>query len=255
MVQNLNRSQLATGLCLALLMAIASTMIGCGPPKYTDYDAFVKTPRPIVGGKPYVIEPPDSIRIIAPNAPEIDGIGQRLRPDGYVTLYLLGDIFAAGKTPTQLASEIEERILKFYQDVDVQIQVTGFNSKRYYVAGETSAGIRQFNGTDTVLDAALGSGIPRTSWPEKAVLIRPNEQGDLIRRMSVNLAKMVETGDLKYNVVLEEGDILFIPVNPLAAIGYTFQNLLFPVSPAISAVGTPYRLSQTPDVARGDDIN
>jgi polysaccharide biosynthesis/export protein len=221
---------------------------GCTTPVYTDYDAFMKYPRPIVGGKPYVIEPPDAIQITAPNAPEIHGVRAQLRPDGYITLFLLGDVFAAGKTPTQLASEIEEKILKYYQDVTVQVQVVGFNSKRYYMAGETSAGIRSYTGRDTLLDAVIG-GIGRTSWPEKAVMIRPNEQGELVRRMSVNLKEMIETGDLKYNAVIEEGDIIFIPINPVAAIGVFVQNLLAPIDPALRVVSTPARVGSTVNYA------
>lgn len=221
---------------LALMTLILST--GCVP-KYTDYEAFMRTPRPIVGGKPYVIEPPDSIEIIAPEAIEIDGEGQGLRPDGYITLHLLGDLFAAGKTPVQLAAEIEEKILRYYQDVTVQVRVTSFNSKRYYMAGETSQGPRQYTGTDTVLDAVLAGGIPRSAWPEKVVVLRPNENADLIRRMSVNMKEMTEKGHLRYNAVLEEGDIVFVPINPLAAVGVFVQNLLSPVDPAIRAVASP----------------
>ncbi len=217
--------------------------IGCAPPHYTDYAAFIKTPKPIVGGKPYVIEPPDTVSIIAPGAPEINGSGGRLRPDGYITLHLLGDVFAAGKTPTQLAAEIEEKILKYYQDVSVQVRVTGFNSKQYYMAGETSAGPRSYNGRDTILDAVLSAGIPRSAWPEKLVVLRPNEQGELIRRMSVNFKDMYEKGDLKYNAVLEEGDIVFMPINPLAAVGVVVQNLLSPVQPLIRAATTPARVA------------
>lgn len=228
----------------SVLAAVAMVqLVGCGGPTYRDYDAFMKTPRPIVGGKPYVIEPPDQIRIIAPNAPEIDNVRPAIRPDGYMTMYLLGDVFAAGKTPTQLAAEIEEKILQYYQDVTVQVEVTGFNSKRYYVAGETNAGPRQYNGTDTVLDAVLEAGIPATAMPERLVVLRPNEQAELIRRMTIDFNDMIRKGDLRYNAVLEEGDIIYMPINPFAAVGRVVQNLLSPVDPAIRAVSTPARVS------------
>jgi len=227
-----------------MVLILAGGATGCAE-KYTDYDAFMKKPRPIVGGKPYVIEPPDAIRISAPSAEEINGRAAQLRPDGVITLPLLGDVFAAGKTPTQLASEIQEEIDKYYVDVTVQVEVTGFNSKVYYLAGETSAGSRPYTGNDTVLDATIG-GISRTSWPEKTVVIRPNEEGELIRRMSVDLREMFERGDLRYNAVLEEGDIIFIPINPIAAVGVFVQNLLSPVSPVLQAARTPAQLSGIP---------
>lgn len=233
------------GCALAVMMAaFAST--GCGPPKYTDYEAFMKSPRPVVGGKPYVIEPPDQITFIAPGAPEIDQREVRIRPDGYVTLYLLGDLYVAGKSPTQVAAEVQEALLRFYQDVTVQVEVSNFASKVYYMAGETTSGPKQYTGNDTVLDAVLSAGIPRTAWPEKAVVLRPNEEGELIRRMSVNLKDMIEKGDLRYNAVLEEGDLVFMPINPLAAIGVAIQNLLSPVSPLLNAASTPARVTSVP---------
>jgi polysaccharide export outer membrane protein len=221
------------------LVALLVASAGCSPPRYTDHDAFIKKPRPIVGGKPYVIEPPDTIRIIAPNAPEVNNAQVTLRPDGVVTIYLLGDVFAAGKTPTQLASEIEEKILKYYVDATVQVEVVGFNSKFYYMAGETTMGPKPYTGKDTVLDAVLRAGIPRSAWPEKLVVLRPNEEEQLIKRMSLNFRDMIEKGDLRYNAVLEEGDIIFMPINPLAAVGVAVQNLLAPVQPIITGVSMP----------------
>ncbi len=218
-------------------LLLVGALAGC-PPTYHDYDAFLRTPRPIVGGKPYVIEPPDTIQLICPNAPELNNQTLTIRPDGYATLYLLGDVFVAGKTPTQLASELEEMLNKYYEDVTVQVQVTNFASKVYYMAGETAAGRHPYTGRDTLLDAVIGN-VPRTAWPEYTVLLRPNEQGKLIRRMTVNIKDLYEKGDLKYNAVLEEGDIIYIPINPLAAIGVVVQNLLSPVSPVLSAYTTP----------------
>ena len=233
----------------AVLFGVAAlsttlALVGCAPPKYTDFDAFIKSPRPLVGGKPYVLEPPDSLRVISPGAPEIDGQGGRIRPDGYITLHLLGDIFVAGKTPSQLGAEIEEKILRYYQDVSVQVEVTGFNSKRYYMAGEAGQGPRSYTGKDTILDAVL-AGQRRSAWPEKLTILRPNEQGELIRRMTINFRDMYERGDLKYNAVLEVGDIIFMPINPLAALGVMVGNLLQPISPVIRAATTPQRVGNT----------
>ena len=61
--------------------------------------------------------------------------------------------------------------------------------------------------------------------------------------MSVNLKAMIETGDFKHNAVLEEGDIVWIPINPLAAVGVVTQNLLAPIQPVLNATTTPGRLN------------
>jgi polysaccharide export outer membrane protein len=221
-----------------LLAAAALLSVGCVP-TYTDHEAFVRTPTPVVGGKPYVIEPPDSIRLIAPNAPELNNTRVTLRPDGYVTFYLVGEVFAAGKTPAQLSAEIEEKVMRYYQDATVQVEVVSYASKVYYIAGETRAGPKPYTGRDTVLDAVLGAGIPRSAWPQRLIVMRPDESGDMVHRMSVNVDDMIKRGDLHHNAVLEEGDILYMPQNPLAKIGSTVQNLLMPVDPLIEAGRVP----------------
>ncbi|MCC5828846.1 MAG: polysaccharide biosynthesis/export family protein [Phycisphaeraceae bacterium] len=230
-------------MALAMVVALAGCRV---PPPGVDFDVFLDPDRPraIVAGKPYVIEPPDSIRVLAPEASEdLHNVTATIRPDGYITLPLIGEMMAAGKTPSQLAAEIEEAALRYYDRITVQVEMTSFVSKRYYMAGETSAGPKQYTGRDTVLDAALSAGIPRSAWPERAVLIRPSEQPDLIARMTVNLRDLYELGDHRYNVVLEEGDILFIPTNRVAQVGIFVQNLISPVDPVIRAISTPARAS------------
>lgn len=228
-----------------LFLGLSAALTGCTT--YNDVEAFIpEDPRPRFSTTAYVIEPPDSIRIIAPSVPELHNTSHRLRPDGMITLQLVDEVLAAGKRPRDLARELmgEDMIGKYYEGAKIQIEVTNFASKTYYVAGETS-GSRPwpYTGNTTVLDAALNAGIPFTAWPEWAVLIRPSEDPELVRRMTVDLKDMWEKGDLSRNAVLEEGDILFVPINPLAAVGRVIQNLLMPVDPLIRAVSTPARAS------------
>ena len=60
--------------------------------------------------------------------------------------------------------------------------------------------------------------------------------------MTIDFNYMIQTGDLQNNALLEEGDILFMPINPLAAVGVAVQNLLSPVSPVIQTMQTPARV-------------
>ncbi len=230
----------------AFVMAgLSVSFVGCAPQVMKDYDAFVKRPSPIIAGKPYVIDAPDRIQIVCPAAPEINHYSPVLRPDGYITVPLIGEHFAAGKTPTQLASELQEKILKYYDDVSVQVTVSNFASKNYYMAGETSAGPKPFTGRDTVLKAVLSAGLPDSSWPKHVLVIRPNENIQYVKRMTVDMDRMIKYGDLKYNIILEEGDIIYIPTHPLALFGKTIQNMLSPVNPALRAATTPGRITGT----------
>jgi hypothetical protein len=64
--------------------------------------------------------------------------------------------------------------------------------------------------------------------------------------MTVDLTDMYEMGDLKYNAVLEEGDIVFIPTNPVAMVGIFIQNLISPVQPVIQAASVPASFTGIP---------
>ena len=242
MTEWLSKGGLGLGLWLTCVLMLAG---GCVP-NYTDHESFIKRPKPLVGQGPYVLEPPDAVRIIAPNAPEIHDQIQTIRFDGFITLHLVGDIFAAGKTPAQLAAEIEERILRYYEDVSVEVALAAANSKKYYVAGSSGAGARPYNGRITLLDVTISSTGDPQAWPEKVVIIRPNEDEELIRRATVNVKDMVERGLLRDNFILEEGDIVFIPLNPLAAVGQAIRNLLMPVQPAVQIVTAPAQLTTVP---------
>jgi len=57
--------------------------------------------------------------------------------------------------------------------------------------------------------------------------------------MTVNLNKMIKSGDLSHNVLLEPDDIVYVPANPLAAIGLAIQQVLFPIRPAVETITVP----------------
>ena len=75
--------------------------------------------------------------------------------------------------------------------------------------------------------------------PARIQVMRPNKQGELVRRMTIDLNKMVQEGDTRLDAVLEEGDIIFVPPNPLAAVGLGLQQLLLPIQPAANTVKGP----------------
>jgi hypothetical protein len=76
----------------------------------------------------------------------------------------------------------------------------------------------------------------RLADPSRIAVLRPNKDGELIRRMTINLDDMVKRGDTSLDALLEEGDIIWIPPNPLAKVGLALQQLLLPIQPAASTV-------------------
>ena len=83
----------------------------------------------------YVIGPEDSLQITVWKEPTLSGTIP-VRPDGMISLVLVGDIPAAGLTPTALSTDISQRLKKYIQDPVVTVVVLGVNSQRVFLVGE-----------------------------------------------------------------------------------------------------------------------
>jgi polysaccharide export outer membrane protein len=83
----------------------------------------------------YVIGPEDSLQITVWKEPTLSGTIP-VRPDGMISLVLVGDIPAAGMTPTALSTDISQRLKKYIQDPVVTVVVLGVNSQRIFLVGE-----------------------------------------------------------------------------------------------------------------------
>ncbi|MCC7192895.1 MAG: polysaccharide biosynthesis/export family protein [Phycisphaeraceae bacterium] len=234
---------IACGLRLAAIIGGLSLM-GCTT--YRDYGAFVKDPRPVVTTTEYRIAPPDVITISSKRVREINGHTEQVRPDGKITLPLLGSFNVTGKTPEECSAELEKLAKEYYEDADVSLRVAGFNSKRIFVFGEVnSPGPYAYTGTNTILDTLAVAQPTRLADPDHIHILRPDRHGKLVKRMTINMNDMVKRGDTTLDAVLEEGDIMYVPANGLAAIGLAMQQVLLPIQPAAATVRGPADISGT----------
>jgi len=230
----LNMKRTITAGMLVLLLA------GCQTTSYTDFDSFVRDPQPLVTTTDYKLAPPDVIRITSKRVRELHGHVETIRPDGRITLPLIGAVMVAGKTPEQASIEVENLARDFYEDADVSIRVDIFRSKKVFVFGEVQVvGAYPYDGTNTVLKTLATAQPTRLADPANIQVMRPNRDGQMVKRMTIDLNKMVKEGDTALDAVLEEGDILYVPPNPMASIGLAFQQLLLPLQPAANTVQAP----------------
>jgi polysaccharide export outer membrane protein len=238
------RSPAAALLCLAVFGLLA----GCTP-TYTDYAAFMVEPRPLVSATEYRMAPPDVIMIQSKRVREINGHREAIRPDGRINLPLLGPVFVTGKTCEEVGAELEMMAHGYYEDADVNVNIVAYRSKQVYVFGEVSRpGTYSYDGRNTVLGMMAAAQPTRLANPAKVQVLRPDDEGKLIKRMTVDLNKMVKAGDVTLNALLEEGDIIYVPANPFAAVGLAFQQVLLPFSPISQTVQGPVDV----DSAAGD---
>lgn len=106
-----------------------------------------------------------------------------------------------------------------------------------FVFGEVLyPGSYPYRGTNRVLTTLAEAQPTRLADPARITVLRPNEDGELVRRMTISLDDMVKRGDVAHDAVLEEGDIIFVPPNPLAKVGLAVQQVLLPILPAAQTV-------------------
>jgi polysaccharide export outer membrane protein len=182
----------------------------------------------------YRIQPPDAIKITAPGVKELDKATARLRSDGKITLNLVGDVYVAGMSPTEVAEELTNRLGKFYnkESLYLSVEVTDFQSKKYYVFGQVNApGVKPYTGRDTVLKVLAEASLNDDAWPQKVVLIRPNEDTSVRQKVTIDLKQMYTSGKADQNYLLEEGDLVYVPPSPLAEFRITFERLIAPIVP------------------------
>lgn len=226
-------SRLAT-----LLLVVMLCMVGCQRlPVYTDYASFVPFEPKLVSSTEYRVSPPDVILLQSKRFREIDDHQEMIRPDGKLTLPLIGSLYVAGLTVEEVGELVSKKAQEFYEDAEVSARVVAYNSKKVYVFGEVSAqGGFPYDGANTILETLSLAMPTRLADASKIVILRPNRDKTKIRRMTIDFHKMIHKGDTHLDAVLEEGDIIYVPANGYAEVGYAMQQLLLPIIPASSAI-------------------
>jgi len=189
--------------CLSL--ALLSTLIAaCGPVAY-DYS---KEPDP--RKDEFVLGVNDAMRINVWKNPELSGEA-RVRPDGTITMPLIGDIKAAGRSPSALKAEITKRLQAFLRDEGaiVSIAVTDVNSYRFTVSGQVEKpGIITSKYFVTTAEAvAMAGGLNRFANPHRLMLVRSDIHG--LRRIPIDYERISSGEHPEENLVLMSGDTLF----------------------------------------------
>lgn len=242
-------------LCAVFLTATGCLSLATGCSSTGDqYSRFLRPHEQIVASGEYRVAPPDVVTVNAPVAPEIDGVAQQIRPDGKITLRLLGEVHVAGLTTKEAAEKIAVQLSRFYQNPEVVVGVAQYASQYFYVFGEVAApGPKPYTGRDTLM-MALSAAQPNTyAWKSRIRVTRPGAEGDEPATIIFNLDEMVASGDMNQDVLLQPGDIVEVPPTPIAWVGHQVRALLYPVSPVLRAYDTPANFIQSRNTYRDLD--
>jgi len=202
------RERAARAVALAAVIALAAAVIalaGCAAAPRYDFAGE----RRAAGT--YLVGPGDVLQV---RAWKNDALSQRVivRPDGFVTLPLIGDVRAGGRPVETIAADIAGRAAHFYTEVPVvAVEVAELHGYRVYVLGEvTRPGELTPRGPITVLQAiALAGGFTRFASPDRVVIVRHDARGE--RRIPFSYGAVVDRGDLNQDLPLLTSDTVVVP--------------------------------------------
>jgi polysaccharide export outer membrane protein len=194
---------------IASLTTVLCIIVGC-------HNAPPLPPAPPASALPsseYVIGPGDQLNVFVWRNPELS-MNVPVRPDGRLTLPLVEDVVATGKTPTTLARELEQRLSKYIKEPVVTVIATGFVgpfTEQVRVIGEAATPRAiPYRADMTALDAMIAvGGLTRYAAGDDSVIVRT--VGGKQYTYAVHLDSLIKDGDVSSNVALQPGDILIIP--------------------------------------------
>jgi polysaccharide biosynthesis/export protein len=183
------------------------TLVACGSYTLPVYD-YKREPNPTKSE--FVLGVGDVVDI---NVWENEALSRSatIRPDGTITMPLVGDLQALGKTPTELKNEIKKRIADFVKTSEVTVAVQQWHSYRFTVSGEiASPGLYSQEQYVTVAEAiALAGGFSRFAKRDRMRLLRRGADGQL-REIPLDYDQLTDTRP-DMNIYVISGDSLYVP--------------------------------------------
>jgi polysaccharide export outer membrane protein len=160
----------------------------------------------------YIIGPGDTLQIFVWRQPELS-VSIPVRPDGKVSTPLVEDIVAVGKTPSQLAREMEKVLSEYVRSPQVNVIVSQPIStySQVKIIGQVARPqALPFREGITALDAVLAvGGLAPFAAGNRAKVVR-KENGKQ-REIKLKLDDIINKGDMAQNILLQPGDVLVVP--------------------------------------------
>jgi len=198
---------------VVLLVVLGGSAFGMG-----EANRNAAVPEKTASGSPaqadpatYVIGAEDVLAVNIWREPEISR-SVPVRPDGKITLPLIGDLETTGRTPVQLQAEIANRLEKYLNHPEVTVIVQEVKSPRFNVVGEViRPGEYLLTKPMTVLDAiALAGGFRDFAKQSKIYVLRVNADGTRFR-LPFNYKRVVKGGNPEQNIELRIHDTIVVP--------------------------------------------
>jgi polysaccharide biosynthesis/export protein len=135
-----------------------------------------------------------------------------VRPDGKISLPLVGELQAAGRTPLQLEQDISGKLKAYITNPDVNVMVQQINSEKFNVLGRVAhSGSYPLSTDTTVLDAIATAGGFLDFAKETGVYVLRSAPGSGQKRLAFNYKDVIKGKHPEQNIKLEPGDTVVVP--------------------------------------------
>lgn len=160
----------------------------------------------------YILGPEDVLEISVWKNNDLSKQVQ-VRPDGRISLPLVGDVSAVGKTATQLTEEISSRLRAYMENPTVSILVKEVNSYQIYVLGEVNKpGKFPLKSKLTLLQAVtVAGGFTQVAARNKIVVFRFGKEGEGLTKIKASYDDIVIRDGQNQNIELKPGDLIVVP--------------------------------------------
>lgn len=211
-------------------MVNLSTLLACVLVMAAAAPAGAQTPRPNGATRPpagttattatgtaaavvpsdYVIGPEDVLGVLFWREADMSG-DVAVRPDGMITLPLVGDVKAAGLTPAVLRDTIQEAAAKYLTDPNVTVVVRQLHSRKVFITGQVGTpGAFPLTGPRTVMQLiALAGGLTEYADGEQITIMR--DEAGKTRSFKFNYKDVAKGKKLEQNIQLKPGDTVVVP--------------------------------------------
>jgi len=196
------------------LLMLATMLVSCCAAGAFAADSADPVPPSAPPAETYHIGVDDLLQVSVWHNPDL-GATVPVRPDGRISLPLIGDVAAGGRTPEEVATEVKSKLEAFVRDPQVAVILTELRSHEYLSRVRVTGAVRQpvsitYRQGMTVLDAVLAAGgLTEFAAADRAELYRKDGAGT--KSFDVLLGKIMKKGELATNFAVQPGDIITVP--------------------------------------------
>jgi len=200
-------------LALCLLAALLPpAVLRAAEPSPAAGAAGETAPQALDNAESFRIGVEDVLEIMVWKEPTVSRAGLMVRPDGMISMPVVGDIMAAGRTPTNLAREIEAKLKEFFTDPHVTVLIEAINSYRVYILGEVAnPGMLTLKSPTRLMEAIITAGGFNQFADQSHVRVFTVQGGGAQKMIEIDTKKIMNGANLAGNVFLMPGDMVYVP--------------------------------------------